>query len=79
MQKALPLVPSLQSNWLMHIGMMMVSYATLILGSLLSILGFCFLVKAKGTTKQSSFRSSNGRLQAELRTEARELRARLKY
>ena len=38
MQKALPLVPSLQSNWLMmHVSMMMVSYATLILGSLLSI------------------------------------------
>jgi ABC-type transport system involved in cytochrome c biogenesis permease subunit len=33
MQKALPLVPSLQSNWLMmHVSMMMVSYATLILG-----------------------------------------------
>jgi cytochrome c-type biogenesis protein CcsB len=38
MQKALPLVPALQSNWLMmHVSMMMVSYATLILGSLLSI------------------------------------------
>jgi ABC-type transport system involved in cytochrome c biogenesis permease subunit len=38
MQKALPLVPSLQSNWLMmHVSMMMVSYATLIVGSLLSI------------------------------------------
>jgi ABC-type transport system involved in cytochrome c biogenesis permease subunit len=41
MQKALPLVPSLQSNWLM-MGMMMVSYATLILGSLLSILYLAF-------------------------------------
>ena len=39
MQKALPLVPSLQSNWLMmHVSMMMISYATLIVGSLLSIL-----------------------------------------
>jgi len=38
MQKALPLVPALQSNWLMmHVSMMMLSYATLILGSLLSI------------------------------------------
>ena len=44
MQKALPLVPSLQSNWLMmHVSMMMVSYATLILGSLLSILYLAFL------------------------------------
>ena len=33
MQKAAPLVPALQSNWLMlHVSMMMVSYATLILG-----------------------------------------------
>jgi cytochrome c-type biogenesis protein CcsB len=39
MQKALPLVPSLQSNWLMmHVSMMMVSYSTLIIGSLFSIL-----------------------------------------
>jgi cytochrome c-type biogenesis protein CcsB len=38
MQKALPLVPSLQSNWLMmHVSMMMVSYAILIIGSLFSI------------------------------------------
>jgi cytochrome c-type biogenesis protein CcsB len=44
MQKALPLVPSLQSNWLMmHVSMMMISYATLILGSLLSILYLAFL------------------------------------
>lgn len=41
MQKALPLVPSLQSNWLMmHVSMMMVSYATLLVGSLLSIFYF---------------------------------------
>lgn len=39
MQKSSPLVPSLQSNWLMmHVSMMMLSYATLIMGSLLSIL-----------------------------------------
>ena len=43
MQKALPLVPSLQSNWLMmHVSMMMVSYATLIIGSLFSILYLAF-------------------------------------
>jgi cytochrome c-type biogenesis protein CcsB len=43
MQKALPLVPSLQSNWLMmHVSMMMISYATLIVGSLLSILYLFF-------------------------------------
>jgi len=39
MQNASPLVPSLQSNWLMmHVSMMMFSYAILLLGSLLSIL-----------------------------------------
>jgi cytochrome c-type biogenesis protein CcsB len=43
MQKSLPLVPSLQSNWLMmHVSMMMISYATLIVGSLLSILYLAF-------------------------------------
>ena len=39
MQEASPLVPALRSNWLMmHVSIMMFSYATLILGSLLSIL-----------------------------------------
>ena len=44
MQTAAPLVPALQSNWLMmHVSMMMVSYATLILGSLFCVL-FLILV-----------------------------------
>lgn len=39
MQKSSPLVPALQSNWLMmHVSMMMLSYGTLIIGSLLCIL-----------------------------------------
>jgi len=39
MQKAGPLVPALQSNWLMmHVSMMLLSYGTLIIGSLLCIL-----------------------------------------
>nr|AWT39007.1 cytochrome c heme attachment protein [Eunotogramma sp.] len=39
MQKSSPLVPALQSNWLMmHVSMMMLSYATLIIGSLFCIL-----------------------------------------
>ena len=38
-QKASPLIPALQSNWLMmHVSMMMLSYAMLIMGSLLCIL-----------------------------------------
>jgi len=45
MQKASPLVPALQSNWLMmHVSMMLLSYATLIIGSLLCIL---FLIIAR--------------------------------
>ena len=51
MQKALPLVPSLQSNWLMmHVTMMMVSYATLIVGSLMSILYLAFIFLNKKST-----------------------------
>nr|QCI06337.1 cytochrome c biogenesis protein ccs1 [Dictyurus purpurascens] len=39
MKIATPLVPALQSNWLMmHVTVMMISYATLIVGSLLSII-----------------------------------------
>jgi cytochrome c-type biogenesis protein CcsB len=46
MQKAAPLVPALKSNWLMmHVSIMMLSYSTLIVGSLLSIL---FLVLTRG-------------------------------
>nr|BDA98062.1 cytochrome c biogenesis protein [Proteomonas sp. NIES-1005] len=50
MQKAAPLVPALKSNWLMmHVSVMMLSYSTLIVGSLLSIL-FLVLTKGKATT-----------------------------
>jgi cytochrome c-type biogenesis protein CcsB len=46
MQKAAPLVPALKSNWLMmHVSIMMLSYSTLIIGSLLSIL---FLILTRG-------------------------------
>ena len=56
MQEAAPLVPALQSNWLMmHVSMMMLSYATLILGSLLSIL---FLVVQKFTTNSSKIQQN---------------------
>ena len=60
MQKALPLVPSLQSNWLMmHVSMMMVSYATLILGSLLSILYLAF-ISLSGQKNQVVIEASTG-------------------
>lgn len=45
MQEASPLVPALRSNWLMmHVTIMMISYATLMIGSLLSML---FLIIAR--------------------------------
>lgn len=47
MKEASPLVPALRSNWLMmHVSIMMISYSTLILGSLLSIL-FLILYKIR--------------------------------
>ena len=50
MQEAAPLVPALQSNWLMmHVTVMILSYAALILGSLMSI---AFLIV---TAKKSVF------------------------
>ena len=46
MQKAAPLVPALKSIWLMmHVSIMMISYSTLVVGSLLSIV---FLILTKG-------------------------------
>jgi len=53
MQKTMPLVPALQSNWLMlHVSMMMVSYAILILGSLLSTLVLILSFKSKQSTQE---------------------------
>jgi len=49
MQAPSPLVPALKSNWLMmHVTVMMLSYASLIVGSLL---GIFFLIIAKGRNK----------------------------
>ena len=46
MQSAEPLVPALQSNWLMmHVSIMMLAYATLMVGSLLAM---AFLVVTRG-------------------------------
>lgn len=48
MQLASPLVPALRSNWLMmHVTVMMISYASLIIGSLLSILFLIISIKSK--------------------------------
>jgi cytochrome c-type biogenesis protein CcsB len=46
MQHSAPLVPALKSNWLMmHVSVMMLSYATLMVGSLLAV---AFLVVTRG-------------------------------
>jgi cytochrome c-type biogenesis protein CcsB len=46
MQASAPLVPALKSNWLMmHVSVMMISYSTLMVGSLLAI---AFLVVTRG-------------------------------
>ena len=53
MQKAAPLVPALKSNWLMmHVSIMMLSYATLIAGSLLAIT-FLIILRSKAAKMSS--------------------------
>lgn len=55
MQAASPLIPALKSNWLlMHVSVMIISYASLIIGSLFSI---AFLVIWFFEQKQLSFSS----------------------
>nr|WP_279611179.1 c-type cytochrome biogenesis protein CcsB [Thermostichus vulcanus] len=50
MQMAQPLVPALQSNWLMmHVTVMLLSYAALLVGSLLSV---SFLIVTRGQAVQ---------------------------
>jgi cytochrome c-type biogenesis protein CcsB len=62
MQAAAPLVPALQSNWLMmHVTIMMLSYAALLVGSLVSM---AFLVVTRGQAVQlrgDSFGVNSGR------------------
>ena len=60
MQKASPLVPALQSNWLMmHVSLMMLSYATLISGSLISILFLMLSFKEGSAIKSNNFFQKN--------------------
>jgi len=62
MQASAPLVPALKSNWLMmHVSVMMLSYAALMVGSLMAI---AFLVVTRGSEvelKGSSVGTGNGR------------------
>jgi cytochrome c-type biogenesis protein CcsB len=69
MQASAPLVPALKSNWLMmHVSVMMLSYATLIVGSVLAI---AFLVVTRGRDielRGSSFGGNGYRVTSSLAT-----------
>ena len=53
MQAPSPLVPALKSNWLMmHVTVMMLSYASLIVGSLLGIFFLIQIVDLNNRTKK---------------------------
>ncbi|AFY83580.1 c-type cytochrome biogenesis protein CcsB [Oscillatoria acuminata] len=69
MQQSAPLVPALKSNWLMmHVSVMMLSYATLMVGSLLAI-AFLFVTRGQNielrgsSIGNGSYRSDRYRLQ----------------
>ncbi len=70
MQTSAPLVPALKSNWLMmHVSVMMLSYATLLVGSVLAI---AFLVITRGQEielRGSSFGGSGYRLTRSIATQ----------
>ncbi|MBO3462302.1 c-type cytochrome biogenesis protein CcsB [Aetokthonos hydrillicola Thurmond2011] len=60
MQKAEPLVPALKSNWLMmHVSVMMLSYAALMVGSLLAI-AFVFVTRGQNIQLQGSSVGTGG-------------------
>ncbi|MFW6359687.1 MAG: c-type cytochrome biogenesis protein CcsB [Chroococcales cyanobacterium] len=60
MQSAAPLVPALKSNWLMmHVSVMMLSYATLMVGSLLAI-AFLIVTRSQDIALQGSSVGTGG-------------------
>ncbi len=60
MQSAEPLVPALKSNWLMmHVSVMMLSYATLMVGSLLAI-AFLFVTRGQNIELRGSSVGTGG-------------------
>lgn len=70
MQQSAPLVPALKSNWLMmHVSVMMLSYATLMVGALLAI---AFLIVTRGQSVElrgSSFGAGSYRAYSFKQTE----------
>ncbi|MCP9826592.1 c-type cytochrome biogenesis protein CcsB [Synechococcus sp. EJ6-Ellesmere] len=74
LQEASPLVPALRSSWLvMHVSVIMVSYAALLVGSLLSV-AVLFTDRGQDLQLRSSSIGSGGYRQAKLAAEAGELR-----
>ncbi len=74
LQEASPLVPALRSSWLvMHVSVIMVSYAALLVGSLLS-LAVLFTERDRQLELRSSSIGSGGFRQASLAGEAGDLR-----
>jgi cytochrome c-type biogenesis protein CcsB len=62
MQQPIPLIPALKSNWLlMHVSVMMVSYATLLIGCLFAI-AFLIMSFGKNITIQGSSLNSAGKI-----------------
>jgi cytochrome c-type biogenesis protein CcsB len=60
MQASAPLVPALKSNWLMmHVSVMMLSYATLLVGSVLAI-AFLFVTRGQEIELRGSSFGGNG-------------------
>jgi cytochrome c-type biogenesis protein CcsB len=70
MQASAPLVPALKSNWLMmHVSVMMLSYATLMVGSVLAI-AFLFVTRGQEIElRGSSFGGTGYRLTSSLATQ----------
>ena len=70
MQASAPLVPALKSNWLMmHVSVMMLSYATLMVGSVLAI-AFLFVTRGQEIELRGSSFGGNGyRLTSSLATQ----------
>jgi cytochrome c-type biogenesis protein CcsB len=60
MQNSAPLVPALKSNWLMmHVSVMMISYSTLMVGSLLAI-AFLFVTRGQNVELTGSSYGTSG-------------------
>jgi cytochrome c-type biogenesis protein CcsB len=70
MQASAPLVPALKSNWLMmHVSVMMLSYSTLMVGSVLAI-AFLFITRGQEIElRGSSFGGTGYRLTSSLKTQ----------